>query len=676
MRSSRGSTVIHAARHRQRSPFPAAAGTARRARRRVATSGGTLLLTSILVLGATPGAALAEPLVRGQSATYDIALVDPTGSEDEFTVIFDAEVAGDGSSVIAGQFGGAQLQVGSGDAALTLEPFAGDGFVPTGFVARFDAGAQAVWAARFPGAAVGVAIDGDGAIGVTGSFDGEAVFDGTTLQASGDADAFLARYQPDGTLDWVVQAGGPTSGFLPFGCQTPRDIGTSVDFGADGELFWSGGVTGASEFSQTSGDPVSVGAADDNVNGFVARYSAAGEIIAVQRIVSTEDSLINGVAAAPGGLAAITGFVRGTGSVGGETLAAASGTDAFVAILDVGGTATWLAPVSGEAAARPESPVCGPGQTTTPDWPTHTGTGVDISGGAVVALTEILGTTTFENPGGEAVVSEGSDADDHDLSVARYDLGTGSLQWVSRGTSTQGMLGGAVLASADGGAVATGYFRSAATFGGLSLTGTGDTTMFVVGFGADAAPTWADAVDTSADGSSVGFGLAQAGDGSVFAVGKVTSSPERAVRVQYTPDTEEEAGVVTGQAEGTTLALACTPESVRVGSEVTCTVTGGEPGIDILWRAAYNTPFAGQGVTLDANGTGTFTFTVPAAALGETVTVELVEWLAPVSLGVVGGPVPSSVPSGGGPVPVWSLVMLVLAGGLALRRMSAVGARG
>jgi MYXO-CTERM domain-containing protein len=58
------------------------------------------------------------------------------------------------------------------------------------------------------------------------------------------------------------------------------------------------------------------------------------------------------------------------------------------------------------------------------------------------------------------------------------------------------------------------------------------------------------------------------------------------------------------------------------------------------------------------------------------VTVELVDWLAPVSLGVVGGPVPTSVPSGEGPVPVWSLVLLALAGGLALRRKSAVGVRG
>jgi hypothetical protein len=103
---------------------------------------------------------------------------------------------------------------------------------------------------------------------------------------------------------------------------------------------------------------------------------------------------------------------------------------------------------------------------------------------------------------------------------------------------------------------------------------------------------------------------------------------------------------------------------------------GGDPGIDILWRAAYNPVFAEAGVTLDGSGTGEFSFTVPAAALGQSVTVELVEWLAPVSLGVVGGPVPSSVPSGGGPVPAWSLVLLALAGGLVLRRMAAVGVRG
>jgi alpha-tubulin suppressor-like RCC1 family protein len=130
-----------------------------------------------------------------------------------------------------------------------------------------------------------------------------------------------------------------------------------------------------------------------------------------------------------------------------------------------------------------------------------------------------------------------------------------------------------------------------------------------------------------------------------------------------------------GSATVSLLAVGC-DGVLQVGLLVTCTVTGGDPGIDVLWRAAYNPVFAEAGVTLDASGAGEFSFVVPAAALGAELTVELVEWLAPISLGVVGGPVPSSVPSGGGPVPVWSLVLLALAGGLALRRMSAVGVRG
>jgi hypothetical protein len=121
------------------------------------------------------------------------------------------------------------------------------------------------------------------------------------------------------------------------------------------------------------------------------------------------------------------------------------------------------------------------------------------------------------------------------------------------------------------------------------------------------------------------------------------------------------------------LALSCAPSVPVVGAPVTCTVTGGDAGIDIVWRAAYNPVIAETGVTLDASGSGEFSFMVPATALGEVLTVELVDWTAPMSLGVAGGPVPTSVPSGEGPVPVWTLGLLALAGGLSLRRGSRSG---
>ena len=143
----------------------------------------------------------------------------------------------------------------------------------------------------------------------------------------------------------------------------------------------------------------------------------------------------------------------------------------------------------------------------------------------------------------------------------------------------------------------------------------------------------------------------------------VTNNGTDTVSVIYVPQATSASTVV-----GPRLMLECEAEMV-VGATVACSVSGADPSIEILWRAAYNPPFAGAGVTLDGSGSGTFSFVVPAAALGQVVTVELVDWLAPVSLGIVGGPVPTSVPSGGGPMPVWSLVTFALAAGSVVGRV-------
>lgn len=121
------------------------------------------------------------------------------------------------------------------------------------------------------------------------------------------------------------------------------------------------------------------------------------------------------------------------------------------------------------------------------------------------------------------------------------------------------------------------------------------------------------------------------------------------------------------------LALACAPDVVPVGGTVTCEVSGGDPNIDIQWRASYDPTFADAGVTLDAQGAGSFSFVAPVAALGQPVTVELVEWDR-TDVVEVGGPVPASVPAGEGrggpalPAVAGLLLAVVTAGGLRLRR--------
>jgi len=101
-------------------------------------------------------------------------------------------------------------------------------------------------------------------------------------------------------------------------------------------------------------------------------------------------------------------------------------------------------------------------------------------------------------------------------------------------------------------------------------------------------------------------------------------------------------------APGSRLALDCTPDPAVAGADVDCAVAGGDPGIDVLWRAsAAGGAVAGRGVTLDASGAGTFSFLAPAGA--GVVDVELVGWGVVDGVAVVGGPLPTAVTAGEGP---------------------------
>jgi surface protein len=118
-------------------------------------------------------------------------------------------------------------------------------------------------------------------------------------------------------------------------------------------------------------------------------------------------------------------------------------------------------------------------------------------------------------------------------------------------------------------------------------------------------------------------------------------------------------------APGSGPSLACLPAAPAVGDLVTCKVSSADVGVEILWRAAYNPVFAGAGVRIGDDGAGTFSFIVPAVAVGEELRVDLVGWAAPMSLGAVGGPVPSSVPAGEGTVGLFeaprSLIVVLMA---------------
>ncbi len=130
------------------------------------------------------------------------------------------------AKLIEGGFSGfnvSALTIGPDEEVIVAGSFRGekniDGVVidanpdPAMFVAKFSSAGDLLWVrtasgAEPPGAyrsdtADGVAIDSAGNVLIAGTVVNGASFEGQTVSTVGDYDVFVARYTPDGTLDWV-----------------------------------------------------------------------------------------------------------------------------------------------------------------------------------------------------------------------------------------------------------------------------------------------------------------------------------------------------------------------------------------------------------------------------------------------------------------------------------------
>lgn len=183
--------------------------------------------------------------------------------------LYFARVSAEGSVpalVVAGadgdQIGAGALFDGLGSLYLfgtQTGPFVIDEFSPDSdadgglFVCQIDeTGTDASWLFDSVGGRVGSlrgAVDRDGALLLTGWFDGTFAFDVADqepLTSRGGSDVFIARIEPDGSVDWVVQFGGP-------GDEEPRGIAAGPDgtFAITG-LFHGGAGLGEGEPLVTS----------------------------------------------------------------------------------------------------------------------------------------------------------------------------------------------------------------------------------------------------------------------------------------------------------------------------------------------------------------------------------------------------------------------------------------
>jgi hypothetical protein len=230
----------------------------------------------VVVAGAYAGIADFDP-------GSGLALLTPVAGEDVFVARYDgdgnydwaigvggssndlalaAALTGDGDVVVAGTFEGTvDFDPGSGTANATAA-------ATNGFVASYDGDDGAFrWVRPLTSdddnRAFDVATSGDGGVYVTGEIRAETSFGGgTTLTPSALFDAFLARYDDGGSLQWAFGLMGESTGL-------------GVDVAANGDVVFTGrfnGDGGSNDFDP--GPDVVTLTANGGTDIFAARYES------------------------------------------------------------------------------------------------------------------------------------------------------------------------------------------------------------------------------------------------------------------------------------------------------------------------------------------------------------------------------------------------------------------
>jgi hypothetical protein len=247
---------------------------------------------------------------------------------------------GDGGCVVAGWLSGTAT-FGAGEPNQTELASEGMGDV---FISRHAADGALAWAVRAGGAqddeARGISAGDDGSSVVIGRFRETATFGlGETNQAAftsaGGYDLFLARYNPDGTLDWARQIGG-----------VEHDEPGNVSVASDGSVLFTASFQGTVVLGPGAPDEVQLtsGGAWDVM---VARYQPDGSLSWARTITGASSEHGHVISALPDAGSLVTGWIKGPATFGkgepGEFLVRPEGaTDVFLARYRPDGSLAWV----------------------------------------------------------------------------------------------------------------------------------------------------------------------------------------------------------------------------------------------------------------------------------------------------------------------------------------------
>ncbi|MDD3876777.1 MAG: SBBP repeat-containing protein [Bacteroidales bacterium] len=225
-----------------------------------------------------------------------------------------------GNIYITGSFGGTSNFGGTNITAT------GGAFDTDIFTAKYNNSGDLVWVKK--GGTTGgdveeaksISIDSSDNVYIGGVFFGTVNFDGQTMSSNGSSDAFVAKYNNAGTIQWVRNSGG-----------TLEDETASVDVTPDGSVC----VTGFFKGSMSAGTfNLSAFSGVTDIDGFIVKLSPNGQFLWAKRLGRVNEDKSAGIAVDNMGRINACGFFRTNILFDFFQLSAQGSSDAFLTQLN------------------------------------------------------------------------------------------------------------------------------------------------------------------------------------------------------------------------------------------------------------------------------------------------------------------------------------------------------
>lgn len=242
-----------------------------------------------------------------------------------------------GGVFLAGAFWG-NLDLGAG-------PMASVGSTDL-FLARLSPEGRTLWSRRFGDIGAQdlttIAVAPSGHTVISGHFKDTLELGGQPLFNPAGMDVYLARFDPDGSLQWSQRFG-----------DTSDQYAADVAMDAEGHIVLVGHFHGTVDFG---GGPLASAGQNDI---FMARFAPDGRLLWSQRFGGLQMQNPSQVAVGPTGHIALTGVIQGSIDLGGGSLSADGTAALFIALFDSSGRHLWsklLGSAAGSGAFASFSP--------------------------------------------------------------------------------------------------------------------------------------------------------------------------------------------------------------------------------------------------------------------------------------------------------------------------------